>query len=68
PETIYLRSKAGRQNDNTVSIESSVAMYGPYAYVADKQGILRCLDTTSRKTLWAFATGDNPDATISLEF
>ena len=67
PETIYLRSKAGRQNDNTVSIESSVAMYGPYAYVADKQCILRCIDTTSMKTLWAFDTGDNTDATISLE-
>ncbi|MDD4081241.1 MAG: PQQ-binding-like beta-propeller repeat protein [Eubacteriales bacterium] len=67
PEMVYLRSKAGRQNDNTVSIESSAAMYGPYAYVADKQGILRCVDTTIMKTLWAFDTGDNTDATIALD-
>ncbi len=43
-------------------------MYGPYAYMADKQGILRCVDTTSMKTLWAFDTGDNTDAAIALDF
>jgi len=67
PEVIYLRSKAGKQNDTTVSVETSVAMYGPYAYLADKQGILRCVDTTSMQTLWAFDVGDNTDAAIALE-
>lgn len=66
PETTYLRSK-GNQNDTTVSIESSVAMYGPYAFVADKQGLLRCVDTTSMKTIWAFDAGDNTDATTALD-
>ncbi len=68
PQVIYLRSKAGKQNDPTVSMESSVAMYGPYAYVADRQGILRCVDTTSMQTVWAFDTRDNTDATVALDF
>lgn len=68
PQTTYLRSKTSKQKDPTVSIESSVAMYGPYAYVADRQGILRCVDTTSMQTVWAFDTGDNTDATVALDF
>ena len=66
PEITYLRSK-GNQNDTTVSIESSAAMYGPYAFVADKQGIIRCVDTTGMKTIWAFDAGDNTDATLALD-
>jgi len=66
PETIYLRAKA-RQNDNTVSIEGSPAMYGPYAFYADKQGILRAVDTTSMRAVWAFDTGDNTDASPALD-
>jgi outer membrane protein assembly factor BamB len=66
PEITYLRSK-GNQNDLTVSMESSVAMYGAYAFTADKQGIIRAVDTTSMKTVWAFDAGDNTDATIALD-
>ena len=66
PEITYQRSK-GNQNDLTVSMESSVAMYGPYAFIADKQGIIRAVDTTSMKTVWAFDAGDNTDATIALD-
>ncbi len=66
PEITYLRGK-GNQDDTTVSIESSVAMYGPYAFIADKQGLIRCVDTTSMKTVWAFDAGDNTDATPALD-
>lgn len=66
PQVTYQRSKVN-QPDNSVAIESSVAMAGPYAYVADKQGIIRCVDTNTLKTLWVFDTGDNTDATIALE-
>lgn len=66
PETIYLRAKA-KQNDNTVSVEGSPAMYGPYAFYADKQGILRAVDTTSMRTVWALDTGDNTDASPALD-
>ena len=67
PEITYLRGK-GKQNDTTVSVESSVAMYGPYAYFADKQGFIRCVDTTTMETVWMFDAGDNTDAAPALEF
>ena len=67
PEIHYLRSKIGKQDNTSVSIEGSPAMYGSYAFVADKYGVLRCIDTTSMKTLWVFDTGDNTDATPALE-
>ena len=67
PDVTYLRTKAGKQPDNSVSIEASAAMYGPYAFVADKRGIVRCVDTTTMKTVWAFDTGDNTDATPALD-
>ena len=67
PEVIYLRSKLPRQDNTGVSMEASPAMYGPYAFVADKYGALRCIDTTTMKTLWVFDTGDNTDATPALD-
>ncbi len=67
PDVTYLRTKAGAQPDNSVSIEGSAAMYGPYAFVADKRGIVRCVDTTTMKTVWAFDAGDNTDATPALD-
>lgn len=67
PEVTYLRAKTGKQQNMTVSVEGSAAMYGPYAFYADRQGILRCVDTTAMKTLWVFDTGDNTDATPALD-
>lgn len=67
PEVTHLQSK-GKQNDNTVSIESSVAMYGKYVYMADKYGYLRCVDTDTMTTVWAVDCGDNTDAAIALGF
>ncbi|NLB38252.1 MAG: hypothetical protein GX810_03255, partial [Clostridiales bacterium] len=67
PEVTYVKSK-GKQNDNTVSIESSVAMYGKYMFVADKYGYVRCIDSDTMTTVWAFDSGDNTDATVALGF
>ena len=67
PEITYQKSK-GKQNDNTVSMESSVAMYGKYIFVADKQGFVRCVDSDTMTTLWAVDCGDNTDATLALGF
>lgn len=67
PEVTYVKGK-GKQNDNTVSIESSAAMYGKYIFVADKHGIVRCIDSDTMTTVWASDNGDNTDATIALGF
>lgn len=66
PEIIYLRGKA-KQDNPSVSVESSVAMYGPYAFYGDKQGYIRAVDTTKMETLWMFDAGDNTDATPALD-
>ena len=67
PEITYQKSK-GKQNDNTVSMESSVAMYGKYIFAADKQGFVRCVDSDTMTTVWAVDCGDNTDATLALGF
>lgn len=67
PKIIYQKTK-GRQDNNSVSVESSVAMYGKYIYLADKQGYLRCVDSDTMATVWAVDCGDNTDAAIALGF
>ncbi len=64
----YLRSKMTAEKDANVSIESSIAMYDKYVYMADRYGFLRCVDTDTLKTVWAFDNGDNTDAAIALDF
>lgn len=63
----YLRTKAGSEKDTQVSVESSVAMYDKYVFMADTYGVLRCVDTDTMKTVWTFDTGDNTDAAIALD-
>lgn len=67
PSVTSLMSK-GKQKNPTVSQEASVAAYNGYVFTADKQGILRCVDTTSMKTVWAKDCGDNTDASPALDF
>lgn len=66
PEVLYQRGK-GKQENPSVSLESSVAMYGQYIFAADKQGYIRCVDSTTMKTVWLFDAGDNTDAAIALD-
>lgn len=67
-DPVYLMSKAKKSEDNRVGIESSVAMYNQYVFMADSYGALRCVDTTTMSTVWAVDTGDNTDASIALDF
>ena len=67
PEVTFVKSK-GKQDNNTVTMEGSVAMYGKCIFVADKQGFVRCIDSDSMTTVWAFDAGDNTDATLALGF
>ncbi|MDO4483208.1 MAG: PQQ-binding-like beta-propeller repeat protein [Clostridia bacterium] len=67
PETINLATKYSKQKDETTAVESSLAMYGSYAFYADMAGILRCVDTTTMTVKWAVKTGDAVTAAISLE-
>ena len=67
PSITYLRTKASEEKDAQVPVESSVAMYDKYIYMADTYGVLRCVDSDKMKTVWAVDNGDNTDAAIALD-
>lgn len=66
PEISLLKSK-GKQANPSVSLEASAAAYNGYAFLADKQGYLRCVDMNTMKTVWVKDMGDNTDATPALD-
>ncbi|MBR5111518.1 MAG: PQQ-binding-like beta-propeller repeat protein [Clostridia bacterium] len=67
PEITYLRTKSAGEKDNLTAVESSVAMYDKYIYMADAYGIIRCVDSDTMTTVWAVDGGDNIDAAIALD-
>lgn len=67
PTVTYLKTKAADEKDTMVSVESSVAMYSRFIYMADAYGVIRCVDSDTMKTVWAFDGGDNIDAAIALD-
>ena len=66
-EIIYQSSLAKNEKEARTTVESAVAMYNTYVYVADGYGIIRCVDTDSMHTVWAFDAGDNTDAAMALD-
>lgn len=66
-EVVMMMSHTKGQNDSYAAVESSLAMYGSYAYYADLEGVLRCVDTTTMTTAWAVDTGDAVRAAIALD-
>ena len=67
PTVLYLRTKVADEKEAQVSVESSVAMYDKYIYMADTYGVIRCVDSDTMKTVWAMDGGDNIDAAIALD-
>ena len=51
----------------TLSVINETANDVHYVYAADGYGILRCVDTDTMRSVWAFDTGDNTDAAIALD-
>ncbi len=66
-ETVTMMSHTKGQRESYAAVESSLAMYGSYAYYADLGGVLRCVDTTTMTTAWAVETGDAVRAAIALD-
>ena len=66
-ESVTMMSHTKNQKASNVAVESSLAMYGSYAYYADMDGVLRCVDTTTMTTVWAVNTGDAVRAAIALD-
>ena len=66
-ETVTLMTHTKNQKESLAAVESSLAMYGSYAYYADLDGILRCVDTTTMTPVWAVDTGDSVRAAVALD-
>ncbi len=66
-DTIYQSSLAKNEKEGRTTIESAIAMYNTYVYTADGYGIIRCVDTDSMRSVWAFDAGDNTDAAMALD-
>ena len=66
-ESVTMMSHTKNQKATYAAVESSLAMYANYAYYADMDGILRCVDTTTMTTAWAVDTGDAVRAAIALD-
>ncbi len=64
---IYQSSLAKNEKEARTTVESAIAMYNTYVYVADGYGIIRCVDTDFMRTVWAFDAGDNTDAAMALD-
>lgn len=68
PESVVMKSRtSSKQKDAYTAVESSLAMYANYAFYADMDGILRCVDTSTLTTAWAVDTGDAVQAAIALD-
>ena len=67
PEQVTMMSHTKGQKATGVGVESSLAMYANYAFYADMDGVLRCVDTTTMTTAWAVNTGDSVRAAIALD-
>ena len=44
-----------------------VAVYNHYACFADNSGLIQCVDINTMTPVWAFAAGDDTDASLALE-
>lgn len=66
-QSVTLMSHTKKQDASMAAVESSLAMYASYAYYADLDGILRCVDTTTMTTSWAVDTGDAVRAAVALD-
>lgn len=67
PEITLMKSRTKNQKDANTAVEASIAMYGGYAFYADVQGVLRCVDVNTMTTIWAVETGDAVKASIALD-
>ncbi|MCQ2467811.1 MAG: PQQ-binding-like beta-propeller repeat protein [Clostridia bacterium] len=52
---------------NTLGVESSIAVYGGYAYFCDNNWNLICLDLNTMQMVWQYKLGDDTDVSPVIE-
>jgi hypothetical protein len=55
------------EGNNYQGIENSVAAYRNLVYFADNGGYIQCVDLLTLKPIWAFNSGDDTDASLTIE-
>lgn len=65
PETTKYRYKV-KGNENQ-GLESSIAAYKNYVYIADNGGSIQCIDLQKLMPVWTFDGKDDTDATLVLD-
>ena len=55
------------QGNNYQGIENSVAAYRNLVYFADNGGSIQCIDLLTLNPVWIFNTGDDTDASLTIE-
>ena len=55
------------EGNNYQGIENSVGAYRNLAYFADNGGSIQCVDLLTMKPVWIFNSGDDTDATLTIE-
>ncbi|MGH4124917.1 MAG: PQQ-binding-like beta-propeller repeat protein [Clostridium sp.] len=53
--------------NNYQGIENSVAAYRNLVYFADNGGYIQCVDLLTMKPVWSFNSGDDTDASLTIE-
>ena len=67
PAVTYMNSIASGEKDARTSIEGAVSMADRFVFTGDAWGIVRCVDTSNMRTVWALDMGDNVDAAMALD-
>ncbi|MBP5726693.1 MAG: hypothetical protein J6Y48_06415, partial [Clostridia bacterium] len=68
PSTTAMNYKVkGQKSTALLAIESSIAAYDKYVYMANMGGVLQCIDTNVLKPVWAVDTGDSVMAAVALD-
>jgi outer membrane protein assembly factor BamB len=55
------------EGNNYQGIENSVAAYRNLVYFADNGGYIQCIDLLTLKPMWTFNSGDDTDASLTIE-
>lgn len=55
------------EGNNYQGIENSVGAYRNLVYFADNGGIIQCVDLLTLKPVWTFNSGDDTDASLTIE-
>ena len=55
------------EGNNYQGIENSVAAYRNLVYFADNGGSIQCVDLLTMKPVWIFDSGDDTDASLTIE-